>query len=45
LNKTLLDSDIYSDIRKASNATVIHNARAYRQSQCTLTNSAITVMG
>ncbi len=44
MNKTLLDTDIYSDILKASNATVTQNATAYRQSQGILTVSAITVM-
>jgi tRNA(fMet)-specific endonuclease VapC len=44
MNNALLDTDIYSDILRAVNATVIANARTYRRSYGRLTLSVITVM-
>ena len=44
MNKALLDTDIYSEVLKASNPTVTQNATTYRQSQGVLTVSAVTVM-
>jgi tRNA(fMet)-specific endonuclease VapC len=44
LNKALLDTDIYSEVLKASNPTVTQNATSYRQSQGILTVLAVTVM-
>jgi predicted nucleic acid-binding protein len=44
MNNALLDTDIYSDILRAVNATVIGNARTYRRSHGRLTLSVITVM-
>jgi tRNA(fMet)-specific endonuclease VapC len=44
MSKTLLDTDIYSEILRAVNATVIGHARSYRQAYGRLTLSVITVM-
>ncbi len=44
MNKALLDTDIYSEILKAVDQTVIRNAIAYRQFHGILTVSAVTVM-
>jgi predicted nucleic acid-binding protein len=44
MNKTLLDTDIYSEILRAANPTVVANASAYRQSHRVLTVSVITIM-
>lgn len=44
MNKALLDTDIYSEILKAVDPTVIRNATAYRQALGILTISTITVM-
>jgi tRNA(fMet)-specific endonuclease VapC len=44
MSKTLLDTDIYSEILRAVNPTVIRNARSYRQTFGVLTLSVITVM-
>jgi predicted nucleic acid-binding protein len=44
MNKALLDTDIYSEILRAVNATVIGHATAYRRAFGRLTLSVITVM-
>jgi tRNA(fMet)-specific endonuclease VapC len=44
MTKTLLDTDIYSEILRAVNTTVVANARSYRQIYGVLTLSVITVM-
>jgi tRNA(fMet)-specific endonuclease VapC len=44
LNKSLLDTDIYSEILKAIDQNVTRNATAYRQALGRLTFSVITVM-
>jgi tRNA(fMet)-specific endonuclease VapC len=44
MSKTLLDTDIYSEILRAVNTTVVANARSYRQTYGVLTLSVITVM-
>jgi tRNA(fMet)-specific endonuclease VapC len=44
MNKTLLDTDIYSEILRSVNTTVIGHARSYRQAYGLLTLSVITVM-
>ena len=44
MNKTLLDTDIYSEILKAIDQNVTRNATTYRQAQGRLTLSVITVM-
>lgn len=44
MNKTLLDTDIYSEVLKAVHQTVINNAVAYRQVHKLLTFSVITMM-
>ena len=44
MNKTLLDTDIFSEVLRAVNAAVVANARAYRQAYGRLTLSVITVM-
>ena len=44
MNKALLDTDIYSEVLRAVNATVTANARTYRQAYGRLTLSVITVM-
>lgn len=44
MSKTLLDTDTYSEILRAVNATVIGHARTYRQAHGRLTLSVITVM-
>jgi tRNA(fMet)-specific endonuclease VapC len=43
VNKALLDTDIYSEVLKAINPTVAHNAAAYRQTHGVLTLSVITM--
>ena len=43
MNK-VLDTDIYSEILRAVNPTVVANARSYRQIHRVLTLSVITVM-
>ena len=44
MNKALLDTDIYSEILKGVNATVVGNAAVYRQVHGVLSLSTITVM-
>jgi tRNA(fMet)-specific endonuclease VapC len=44
MNKTLLDTDTYSEILRAVNPTVVSNARSYRQMHGVFTLSVITVM-
>ena len=44
MNKSLLDTDIFSDITKGVNPTVTANATAYRKGFSRYTISAITVM-
>jgi tRNA(fMet)-specific endonuclease VapC len=44
LNKTLLDTDIYSEILKAMDQTVTRDATAYRQSHGGLSFPVVTVM-
>ena len=44
MNKTLLDTDICSEVLRAVNATVVANARTYRQAYGRLTLSVTTVM-
>ncbi len=44
MNKSLLDTDIYSEVLKAVNPTVTANAIAYRKAQGILTLSAVTLM-
>ncbi|MDR3635605.1 MAG: PIN domain-containing protein [Isosphaeraceae bacterium] len=44
MNKTLLDTDTYSEIIKAVDPIVTRNAVAYRQFVGILTTSAVTVM-
>jgi predicted nucleic acid-binding protein len=44
MNKTLLDTDIYSEILRAVNPTVVANAQSYRRTHGVLTLSVITVM-
>ena len=44
MNKALLDTDMYSEVLRAVNATVAANARTYRQAYGRLTLSVITVM-
>jgi tRNA(fMet)-specific endonuclease VapC len=44
MNKSLLDTDIYSEILRAVNLTVAVHAHAYRQVHGRLTLSVITVM-
>ncbi len=44
MSKTLLDTDIYSEILRALNLTVVGNARSYRQTYGVFTLSVITVM-
>ena len=44
MNKTLLDTDIYSEVLKAIDQTVTNNATAYRQVHKRLTFSVISVM-
>ena len=44
MNKTLFDTDIFSEVLRAVNATVVANARTYRQAYGRLTLSVITVM-
>jgi tRNA(fMet)-specific endonuclease VapC len=44
MNNALLDTDIYSEILRAVNATVTGHATAYRQAHGRLTLSVITVM-
>lgn len=44
MNKSLLDTDILSEVSKAINPTVTRNATAYRQAYGFLTLSVISVM-
>ncbi len=44
MNKTLVDTDIYSEILRAVNPTVVAYAGFYRQTYGALTLSVITVM-
>src|SRR4051795_3256795 len=44
MNKTLLDTDIFSEVLRAVSATVVANARTHRQAHGRLTISVITVM-
>jgi tRNA(fMet)-specific endonuclease VapC len=44
LNKSLIDTDIFSEITKASNPTVIGHATAYRKAFSRYTISAVTLM-
>jgi predicted nucleic acid-binding protein len=44
MSKTLLDTDIYSEILRAVNPTVVNNARSYRQQYGIFTLSVVTVM-
>jgi tRNA(fMet)-specific endonuclease VapC len=44
VNKSLLDTDIYSEVLKAKNPTVARNAALYRQQHGVYTVSVITVM-
>jgi tRNA(fMet)-specific endonuclease VapC len=44
LNKSLLDTDIFSEITKGVNATVTAHATAYRQAFSRYTISAVTFM-
>jgi predicted nucleic acid-binding protein len=44
VNKALLDTDTYSEVLKAINATVAQNAATYRQQHGVLSISAITLM-
>ena len=44
MNKALLDTDIYSEILRGGNATVVGHALAYRQAHGRLTLSVITIM-
>ena len=44
MNKALLDTDIYSEVLKAINQTVVQNATTYRQAFGKFTLSVVTVM-
>lgn len=44
MNRSLLDTDILSEVSKAINPTVTRNATAYRQAHGHLTLSVISVM-
>ena len=44
MNKSLLDTDILSEVSKAINLTITRNATAYRQAYGFLTLSVISVM-
>ena len=44
MNKALLDTDIYSEVLKAVNPTVVQNAATYRQAHGVLTVSVVTKM-
>lgn len=44
MNKTLLDTDVYSEVIKAIDPVVTRNAVVYRQARGILTVSTITVM-
>jgi len=44
MSKALLDTDIYSEILRAVNLSVVGNARSYRQTYGVFTLSVITVM-
>lgn len=44
MNKTLLDTDIYSEILRAVNVNVTNHAQTYRRAHGQLTISVITVM-
>jgi predicted nucleic acid-binding protein len=44
MNKAFIDTDIFSEVLRAVNATVISSATTYRQAHGRLTLSVITVM-
>jgi tRNA(fMet)-specific endonuclease VapC len=44
VNKALLDTDMYSEVLKAINATIAQNAATYRQTHGVLTLSVITML-
>lgn len=44
MNKALRDTDIYSEVLKALNPTVVQNAATYRQTHGVLTLSVITML-
>ncbi len=44
MNKSLIDTDIFSEITKAVNPTVIAHATAYRRTFSRYTISAVTLM-
>ena len=44
MSKTLLGTDVYSEILRAVNSTVIGHTRSYRQAYGRFTFSVITVM-
>jgi len=44
MSKALLDTDIFSEVLRAANPTVIAHAQSYRQTHGQLTLSVITVM-
>jgi len=44
VNRALLDTDIYSDVLKAVDPTVVRNASEYRRFHGSLTISVVTVM-
>jgi tRNA(fMet)-specific endonuclease VapC len=44
MNKTLIDTDIYAEILKSVNPSVVTSARSYRQVHGRLTLSVITIM-
>ena len=44
MNKALLDTDMYSEVLKAVNSTVVQNAATYRQAHGVLTVSVVTKM-
>jgi tRNA(fMet)-specific endonuclease VapC len=44
MNKALIDTDIFSEIGKGMNSTVIRNATVYRAAFGRLTTSVVTIM-
>jgi tRNA(fMet)-specific endonuclease VapC len=44
VNKAMLDTDMYSEVLKAINATIAQNAATYRQTHGVLTLSVITML-
>jgi tRNA(fMet)-specific endonuclease VapC len=44
MNKALLDTDIYSEVLRGVNLTVVTNARNYRRANGRLTLSVVTLM-